>query len=323
MTLKKGPGRSHRKGISIIELFRMFADEHAAQTWFEAQRWPDGVRQCPDCDSDHTSVSSHKTMPYRCKSCRAFFSVRKGTVMEGSNLGYREWAIAIYMATTSLKGVSSMKLHRELGITQKTAWHLMQRIRKGFTLDTGVKLPCPVEVDETYIGGLEENKHGNKKLRAGRGTMVKKAVVGPKDKATKQVRAEVVNDTIKEILQGFVDDHANPSVKKFTDENTAYSGLPSRESVAHSLSLRESSQAHANGMESFWALLKRGYHDTFHHISFKHLHRYVTEFAGHHNIRDKDTLEQMSLLAVGLIGKRLRYRDLIASVPRLRGSYVF
>ena len=105
MARKKGPGRAHRKGISVIELFKMFPDEHAAQTWFEAQRWLDGVRRCPACDSEHTSVSSHKTMPYRCKSCRSFFSVRKGTVMEGSNFGYREWVIAIYMATTSLKGV--------------------------------------------------------------------------------------------------------------------------------------------------------------------------------------------------------------------------
>ena len=257
MAPKKGPGRSHRKGISIIELFRMFPDEHAAQTWFEAQRWPDGVRRCPDCNSDRTSVSSHATMPYRCKSCRTFFSVRKGTVMEGSNLGYREWAIAIYMATTNLKGVSSMKLHRDLGITPKATWHLMQRIRKGFTLNTGVKFSGLVEVDETYIGSLEQNKHGNKKLNVGRGTVGKKAVVGLKDRATKQVHAEVVNDATKETLQGVVDNHADPSAKKLRDENTAaYTGLPNRESVTHSLSRWVNGQVHTNGMESFWALLK-------------------------------------------------------------------
>ena len=307
---KKGPGRAHRKGISIIELFRMFPDESAAEQWFEAQRWTDGVRHCPTCGSDRTSVSSHKTMPYRCKDCKSFFSVRKGSVMEGSNLGYREWAIAIYMATTSLKGVSSMKLHRELGITQKAAWHLMQRIRKGFMVNTGVKLPGPVEVDETYIGGLEGNKHEDKKLNAGRGTVGKKAVVGIKDRHTKQVRAEVVEDTTKETLQGFIGQHAEPETKKFTDENTAYTGLENHESVKHSLSEWVNGQAHTNGMESFWSMLKRGYHGTFHHMSFKHLHRYVNEFAGRHNIRDKDTLEQMSLLAGGLVGKRLRYRDL-------------
>ncbi len=234
-TRKKGPGRAHHKGISVIELFKMFPDEHAAKTWFEAQRWLDGVRRCPACDSEHTSVSSHKTMPYRCKSCRSFFSVRKSTVMEGSNLGYREWVIAIYMATTSLKGVSSMKLHRDLGITQKAAWHLMQRIRKGFTLNTGVQLPCPVEVDKTYIGGLEKNKHKHKKINAGRDTVGKKAVVGIKDRGTKQVRAEVVDNTTKETLQGFIDTHTDPDTKKFTDENTSYAGLPNRESVKHSV----------------------------------------------------------------------------------------
>lgn len=314
---KKGPGQAHRKGISIVELFEMFPNEHAAEKWFEAQRWPDGVRYCPDCGSDRTSVSSHAKMPYRCKDCRSFFSVRKGSVMQGSNLGYREWAIAIYMATTSLKGVSSMKLHRELGITQKAAWHLMQRIRKGFMQNTDVKLPGPVEVDETYIGGLEENKHEAKKLRAGRGAVGKKAVVGVKDRATKNVRAEVVEDTTKETLQDFVGQHADPETKKFTDENTAYAGLENHESVKHSVGDWVNGQAHTNGIESFWAMLKRamlkrGYHGTFHHMSFKHLHRYVNEFAGRHNIREKDTLEQMSLLAVGLVGRRLRYKDLIA-----------
>lgn len=307
-----GPGRAHRKGISIIELFEMFPSDQAAEEWFEAQRWPDGVRCCPDCGSNQTSASSHPRMPYRCNSCKTFFSVRKGTVMQGSKLGYREWAIAIYMATTSLKGVSSMKLHRELGITQKAAWHMMQRIRKGFMQNTGVKLPGPVEVDETYIGGLEGNKHESKKLRAGRGTVGKKAVVGIKDRETKSVRAEVVEDTTKATLQGFIGQHADTETKKFTDENTAYNGLENRESVAHSLSEWVNGQAHVNGMESFWAMLKRGYHGTFHHMSFKHLHRYVNEFAGRHNIRDKDTLEQMSLLAAGMVGKRLRYQDLIA-----------
>lgn len=131
----------------------MFPDDPAAMKWFESQRWPE-ERRCPRCDSNQTSIAkSHPTMPYRCRKCRQFFSVRTGTVLEYSRIGYREWAIAIYMATTSLKGVSSMKLYRNLGITPKAAWHLMQRICKGFEGNTGVDLKIPTEADKTYVVG--------------------------------------------------------------------------------------------------------------------------------------------------------------------------
>ncbi len=138
-------------------------------------------------------------------------------------------------------------------------------------------------------------------------------MVGIKERGTKQVRAEVVDNTTKETLQGFIDTHADPDTKKFTDENTSYAGLPNRESVKHSVGQWVEGQAHTNSMESFWSMLKRGYHGAFYQMSYKYLHCYVAEFAGHHNIRDKDTLEQMSLLSVGLVGKRLRYQDLIDS----------
>ena len=261
--------------------------------------------------------TKHKTMPFRCreKECGKKFSTKTGTVMEGSKIGYQDWIIATFQMLTSLKSVSSMKLHRDLGVTQKTAWFLTHRLRAALSQD-GARMFGPVEVDETYFGGKRRNmSNARRKALAdtGRGPVGKTAVVGAKDRVTKQVAAKVVHATDQETLQGFVEDHAATGATVYTDDATAYESLPfTHATVKHSLSEYVKGEVHTNGIESLWSMLKRAHKGTFHKLSPKHLDRYVQEFAGRHNVREQDTIEQMEAVTDGMEGKRLTYKQLIA-----------
>ncbi len=226
-----------------------------------------------------------------------------------------------YLDVTSLKGVAAMKLHRDIGVSYKTAWFMQQRIREAFGAEGPMVMSRPIEADETYVGGLEKNWRARDRKNLGRGPVGKTAVVGAKDRETSKVAARVIERTDRKTLQGFVDEHANPNAALYTDDATAYKGSGRHhEAVKHSTAeyvrYLAGETVHTNGVESFWSMLKRAHKGTFHRLSPKHLHRYVNEFCGRHNIQELDTIRQMEHIVARMVGKRLMYRDLIADNGR-------
>ena len=314
---QKAPGKSHREGISIIELTEMFPDEASAIKWFEDTRWPDGERHCGHCGSTETKeVPNAKPMPYWCKACRSYFSVRTGSMLQSSRLPLRKWVFAVYLYVTCLKGVSSMKLHRDLKVTQKTAWFMLHRLRDAWGDSSSAPFSGPVEADETYMGGKRKNMPKSKRAAmTGRGAVGKEAVVGVKDRATNRVSAHHVHSTDSLTVANVVAANAKFGATLFTDDASAYDMLDpyyDHEAVNHSAGEYVRGMAHTNGIESFWSMLKRGYQGTYHKMSPKHLERYINEFSGRHNVREADTIDQMEVAFTHMIGKHLAYRTLIA-----------
>ena len=310
-----GPGKSNRTGLTVLELFKFIPDEETAEMLFEDIYWGD-TRHCGHCGATDTiEIKSGRPMKYKCRTCRGYFNIKTGTFLQGTRLPLQDWVHAIYLMVTNLKGVASMKIRRELNVRQPTAWFLMHRIRNAMDVPPKDKylFSGEVEVDETYIGGKESNRHASKKLRLGRGTAGKKAVIGVRHRESGMVRARVIDDTTKETLQGFIKENVSFRSQVFTDEALAYKNLAGykHESVRHSVGEYVKGKVSTNGIESFWATLKRGYIGTYHRMSFKHLHRYVAEFAGRHNIRKLDTLMQITLIIKNMGGTHLPYKELI------------
>ena len=300
----KAPGRSDRASVSLLQLFEMFPDEEAARLWFESVVWPDG-RYCPRCGSTDTHEAGHRHMPYRCRDCRSYFGVKTGTAMEASKVPLRKWAVAIYLELTSLKGVSSMKLHRDIGVSQKTAWFMLHRIREGLLPDAAEDpFTGAVEADESFLGGY---------VRGGQGGKGKTIVAAVRERETGRISAGVVADRKKRTMTAFVRDRVDPRSTLYTDELRSYRGaIAHHETVNHSARQYVDGLASVNGVESFWAHLKRAYHGTYHKISKRHIERYVLQFTAKHNMRSSGTLDQMGLTAAGMAGRRLTYADLTA-----------
>ena len=258
-------------------------------------------------------------MTHRCreKECAKRFSTKTGTVMERSRLGYQVWLIATYLMVTSLNGISSMELHRRLKITVKTAWFLSHRIRQGFASDDAL-FAGPLEIDETYFGGIRRKMQARRRkalAKLGRGTAGKTIVAGARDRRTGRFRSHVVSGTDRATLQEFIAENAAPGATVYTDELSSYTGMPfTHESVNHGAGEYVRDGVHVQGIESFWAVLKRAYKGVYYKWSPKHLDRYVAEFGGRLALRELggDPLAQLGKVVDGLAGKRLTYRELVA-----------
>lgn len=298
--------------MSLEEFQTWIPDEKAAVAYFERTRW-NGEPVCPHCQSKEVSrIANGKPMPFRCRDCRGFFSVKTGTVMQASNIKVRVWLLAMYFMSVAKKGVSSCQMARQLGVKQETAWFLGQRIREAWNQERFI-VDGEVEMDETYIGGKEKNKHASKRLHAGRGGVGKTMVVGLRQRKGRMF-AMVADSASKVILHEIIDQRIDPSATLYTDEHKGYVGAKVRNHVAvkHSAGEYVRNGASTNSVESFWALLKRGYYGTFHNMSVKHLPRYVDEFAARQNALADTTREQISATLSNAVGRTLPYKRLTA-----------
>ncbi len=305
--------------LSLFNAMKKFPTNEQATKHLEIVRWG-GKAKCLYCLT-RNKISARKTIgrtagQYRCNCCHKEFTVRTGTIFEKSHLPLNKWMFAIYLVQTARKGISSLQLSKELGITQKTAWFMLHRIREACKGDL-TKLTGIVEIDETYIGGKEKNKHKNKRLKAARGAVGKTAIDGMRERKGK-VEAMLIDNTDQHTLQTAIHRNINVGSQLYTDDHRGYAGLDGvlyqHKSVKHSANEYVNGMAHTNGIESVWAVLKRGVNGTYHNITTKHLQRYVGEFTFRLNEGnvERHTKRRIDSVLAGAIDKRLTYKRLIS-----------
>ena len=300
--------------ISTYEFFQRFPDERTAIEYLESRRWPETVT-CAYCESPRTSRQKDYRY-HQCKDCRKKFTVRVGTIFERSHIPLDKWLYAMYLLETARKGISSLQLSKELGITQKATWFMLHRLREACDIEAE-PLIGQVEVDEVYIGGLEKNKHEWKKRKAGRGTVGKQGVIGLRERTTGNVRAFPIADTRAATFEKQVKQNVAKGATVYTDEHASYRNLGEwyeHQTVSHSVKEFVRGMASTNGIESVWAVIQRGYDGVYHHWTPKHMSRYINEFTfrlNEGNVR-VHTMKRINSLIDGAFGKRLTYSELTA-----------
>jgi transposase-like protein len=320
---------------TLLEAIQYFSDFENCRRFMIAMRWPDGIVRCPTCGKEG-SAWLEKARVYYCsaKHPKQKFSLKVGTILEDSPIGLDKWFPAMWMLSNCKNGISSYELHRALGVTQKSAWFMLHRIRWAMRTQSFVKMGGPqggpVEVDECYVGGKLKNMHATRrnKLKLGVYGDNKIAVMGMLDRETRQVRTRLLGEVTREELQKEILLQVEKGSTIYTDNHTGYDRLKTQEFVHDTVNHMQEyvcGQVHTNGIENFWSLLKRGLNGTYVAVEPFHLSKYVDEQAFRYNNRaTKDNpLEDSDrfMLAVSQIaGKRLTYADLTGKVS---GTEVF
>lgn len=307
---------------TLTEAVRYFADEETAFEFVKAMKWPDGVARCPKCGSDNAGFLATRKL-WKCRECQRQFSVKVDTIFEDSPLGFDKWLPAFWMILNAKNGISSCELARALGVTQKSAWHMLHRIRLCVQDKDSSKLGGTVEVDETFIGarGRTMNAKAKAKRKAmfgkGRGPVAQTPVQGLLERGTEKKASRVklkVLDTVKSHeVQANVREYVLKGATVNTDELRSYCGLEAdfAHKVINHAERYVDGVVHTNGMENFWSVLKRTLKGTYISVEPFHLFRYLDEQAFRFNLRKSDDQGRFLLGVRGILGKCLRYAKLI------------